>query len=375
MSNDNNKSGCGALIGGVLLAIAGGFKACGHDAGPIIEDLARVHPSIPASGAAVDDLSNTFAHGAAHANFNPDAAENTLGQTADGVNSTDHGSSTSDNLYEGYNPHGPTLDHPGAEPIVHDPVVADAGASGGNAHYDDEEVSYHPLKIRGYPPEMFRMPVARPGVISLLPETDDEFRAVYGRDASVSDLLQTVSLAKERLTLGRQWNLDPHTELIRELMHLNNDLVIFIGHSTEQGGKIYFPNGASISIDDLHSACAQAAKICLTLTCHSQDIGLSDEITGAEAFAIWRNTLQRITGRQVTAMELPDILRAERERLSNHVALQITWIGVSLTGGTTAVCYSDTRSRKRPLRVRWSSVFPPPAVNPATTLWPPAAPH
>jgi hypothetical protein len=74
-------------------------------------------------------------------------------------------------------------------------------------------------------------------------------------------------------------------------------------------------------------------------------------------------------------MELPNILRAERERLSNHVALQITWIGVSLTGGTTAVCYSDTRSRKRPLRVRWSSMFPPPAANPATTLWPPAAAH
>lgn len=335
------------MVGAILLALGAGIKSCGHDAGIIAEDIAREHPSIPASGAALDDMSTTFAHDAAHAHLNADAVEGTAGQSTDDANPADHATGAHENAYERYDAHGPTLDASGREPLVHEPVLGDAGASGGNPRYDDEELSYHPLVTGRYSPEMLRMPVAHPGVISLLPENDQEFRAVYGRDASVSDLVQTVSLAKERLNLGQQWNLDPHTELIHALTRLNNDMVIFIGHSTEEGGKIHFPNGASISIDDLHSACAQAAKICLTLTCYSRDIGLADEITAKEAFAIWRHTLQQITDRQVAAWEIPDILRAQREQLSNHAVIQITWVGVSLIGGATTVCYSNTRLRKR----------------------------
>src|SRR5262249_8591994 len=82
-------------------------------------------------------------------------------------------------------------------------------------------------------------------------------------------------------------------------------------------------------------------KVCVTLTCHSRDLGFDDEITLTEALKIWQVTAKWASQPiPRSPRQLTNFMRSARQSQTARSQIQLVWAGVGVTGGT--VLYTST---------------------------------
>ena len=87
-------------------------------------------------------------------------------------------------------------------------------------------------------------------------------------------------------------NVDPNPisettyPIYRAIKSANSNLIMLIAHSTNKGNNIISPYGRILS-EELYRYCAKLKKICVVITCHSQDFSFNRNISIDEAREIY----------------------------------------------------------------------------------------
>ncbi|HKJ01563.1 MAG TPA: hypothetical protein VJ997_03880, partial [Longimicrobiales bacterium] len=124
-------------------------------------------------------------------------------------------------------------------------------------------------------------PVGRARLISAIPDEADEFRRIYGHAPSAAEEGQMRRLVGRLEEVQRLSDRPDHLrggrDALRELIKSSDDseLLVVTAHSEDGGRVLVLTDGTRLEVTELHRACAAASKMCVTITCNGDDLGIS----------------------------------------------------------------------------------------------------
>lgn len=127
------------------------------------------------------------------------------------------------------------------------------------------------------------------------------------------------------------------SSILNQISNSPGRLVVVFGHSIERGLKIRLPGGDSIEASSIHASCADAGKLCIILTCHGEDVGISGIISPFEALDIWEYALKEGELNNITNRDFLLAMREKRQTAVYRKDMLITVSVVVSGGGTGAV--------------------------------------
>ncbi|KAA3658016.1 MAG: hypothetical protein DWQ04_26400 [Chloroflexi bacterium] len=193
-------------------------------------------------------------------------------------------------------------------------------------------------------------------IVSIIPTEEKAFQNVFNADYSFTSQRQMEkyknlfdSLDNSIVLSSDDYGEDFLLTLVKE--NSGTDPLIIVGHSDSINAErlIMLPNGESVPVRAIHSTCANANVRCLVLTCHSDDFGLTGEISlgdayymterGLDALSLVKNRSRIVPGNVTNALEnglltesdlLVAVMRSERIVRKTK---KMTIIGTVSSGG------------------------------------------
>jgi hypothetical protein len=192
-------------------------------------------------------------------------------------------------------------------------------------------------------------------LVSLVPRNAAELLNTYGSDVhNVGSL--TTQLSRLRVALDAEGAIfgghltDDNFELFL-LRHKDEGLLVFLGHSTDDGAFLRLPSGVAIEVPRLHSLCAHAGARCLVLTCYGSDFKLTTEISSDEALVMWK--AGRLALQQQPDLTVGGYIEKMRDARSTHANVskaKVALVAVAAAGGAAYVVVSTQKKNGAPPR-------------------------
>ncbi len=191
--------------------------------------------------------------------------------------------------------------------------------------------------------------IRRMKLIGLLPD-QHAYERVFNTAASERELAEIgrakamleridnfISLSRDSdgLTVIRGQILDSH----------EGDLIVIVGHSTDNGAQLVMNDGTRVSVDEIHMLAVKNQRRCLIVTCHSRDLGLETKIDLSEAVEMCQSaseTLRAESGREIKMAEISEAMRKtlRTSRIRNTVITGAIWTS-GASGGICVVAISN----------------------------------
>ena len=191
--------------------------------------------------------------------------------------------------------------------------------------------------------------VQEPHLIAAFPTDDSQFSKVYLQTPSASSTKEMHSLTAKLPTAATSWEWTKFSGRLpfsQELKGLQKaDLVGIIAHSEDEGRTLVLPNGTRIDFAKLHEICSNQGKVCIVLSCFSDDLKIKIEITTAEALTMWNSAIKKWQKEPTWGSdEFIAEIRQSRTRMINRRKIYLsTVVGTGVIGGG----YQLTSSRQQ----------------------------
>lgn len=191
--------------------------------------------------------------------------------------------------------------------------------------------------------------VKEPLLIAAFPTDESQFSKVYLKTPSASSTKEMKSLAAKLPTAAGSWDwtkFSGSSTFPQELKGLKTyDLIGIIAHSEDEGRTLVLPNGTRIDFMKLHESCSNEGKVCVVLSCFSDDLKIQTEITTSDALAMWNSAIEKWKKEPTWGSEefILEIRKSRIKMVNRRKIYLTTVVGTGLFGGS----YQLMSSRQR----------------------------
>lgn len=177
--------------------------------------------------------------------------------------------------------------------------------------------------------------VDEPVLIAAIPTNERSFVAVYSKPYTQNSERQ---LSRLRSEIDGLENADLFgggvEDFLANLETKRTNTITLLIHSENKGNLLVFPNGQSITANELHLAAAFRNKRLILLTCNGKEIGINGRLYQSEAISLWKDSITLLKASDSEIVEdFVDIVRSTRNQTQVRKIISYSVV-VTGAGGT-----------------------------------------